>query len=153
MVAGLDAPSATTVTNGNTSTLYESSRRRVAPKMHPWYPPELTNFYGPTMQDGSTMDLRAWPESAGWPLASGFKTGATNVQFAAHSTVNVNLAGRSDLMALAKSDEPYIVTWDSAPSDVAFTLDAETAMLGFKLRPRAEGLRLERTKGMVIIVK
>ena len=112
-----------------------------------------TNFYGPTMQDGSTMDLRAWPESAGWPLASGFKTGATNVQFAAHSTVNVNLAGRSDLMALAKSNEPYIVTWNSAPSDVAFMLDAETSMLGFKLRPRVEGLRLERLKGIVVIVK
>ncbi len=117
------------------------------------FKPVSTNFYGPTMQDGSTMDLRAWPESAGWPLASGFKTGATNVQFAADSTVNVNLAGRSDLMALAKSNEPYVVTWDSAPSDVAFTLDAETAMLGFKLRPRAEGLRLERLKGIVVIVK
>ena len=56
-------------------------------------------------------------------------------------------------MALAKSGESFIVTWDSAPSDVAFTLDAETTMLGFKFRPRAEGLRLERTKGIVIIVK
>ena len=86
-------------------------------------------------------------------MASGFKTGATNIQFAAHSTVNVNLEGRSDLKALAKSAEPYIVTWDSAPSGVAFTLDAETAMLGFKLRPVSEGLRLEYHKGLMIIVK
>ena len=117
------------------------------------FKPVSTNFYGPTMQDGSTMDLRAWPESAGWPMASGFKAGSTNVQFAANATVNVNLEGRSDLKALAKSAVPYIVTWDSAPSGVAFTLDAETAMLGFKLRPVSEGLRLEYHKGLMIIVK
>jgi len=117
------------------------------------FKPVSTNFYGPTMQDGSTMDLRSWPESAGCPMASGFKVGSTNVQFAANATVNVNLEGRSDLKALAKSAEPYIVTWDSAPSGVAFTLDAETAMLGFKLRPVAEGLRLEYHKGFILIVK
>ena len=92
----------------------------------------VTNFYyGCTMQNGSTMDLRAWPADSGWPMYSRFTGGKKDIGFAsgtaeAPSIVNVNLAGRTDLNAVRKSENPYVVTWSSQPANVNFVLDAQS---------------------------
>lgn len=122
------------------------------------FTPHTTSFYGCTLQNGSTMDLRQWPESAGWPMRSLFTSGNAALDFAAGtaaapSVVNVNLAGRTDLRVLAKSENPYIVTWSVQPSNVDFVLDGETQSAGYRLASRAEGLRLSRIRGFMLIVK
>jgi hypothetical protein len=122
------------------------------------FKPTVAAFYGCTMLAGSTMDLTAWPKTAGWPMASAFTTGKTNLEFADSGEIAVNLAGRDDLKALARSANPHLFTWtvaDGAPvvPDAEFVLDADTAAEGFKLRKDATGLKLLYTRGMLIIVK
>ena len=115
--------------------------------------PETAYFRGLGMLDGSTLDLRAWPAGAGWPVYSHFTRGATNLTFAANAVVNVNLAGRTDLKTLAKSASPYLLTWSSEPTSVEFALDASTRAAGYRLRRDASGLRLEYGKGLMLIVR
>ena len=69
------------------------------------------------------------------------------------SIINVNLAGKTDLNAIRKSESPYVVTWPSQPANVNFVLDAQSSANGYKICPEAEGLRLERFMGIVILVR
>ena len=91
-------------------------------------------------------------------MRSRFTSGNAALDFAAGtaaapSVVNVNLAGRTDLRVLAKSENPYIVTWSAQPSNVDFVLDDETQSAGYRLASRAEGLSLSRIRGFMLIVK
>ena len=122
------------------------------------FKPTVAAYYGCTMLAGSTMDLTAWPKTAGWPMASAFTTGKTNLEFAASGEIAVNLAGRDDLKALARSANPHLFTWtvaDGAPvvPGAEFVLDPDTAEAGFRLRKDSTGLKLLYTKGFMIIVK
>ena len=78
-----------------------------------------------------------------------FQSGTAEVP----SVINVNLAGRTDLIAIKKSESPYVVTWPSQPANVNFVLDAQSSANGYKICPEAEGLRLERFMGIVILVR
>ena len=122
------------------------------------FKPTVAAYYGCTMLAGSTMDLTAWPKTAGWPMASAFTTGKTNLEFADSGEITVNLAGRDDLKALARSANPRLFTWPLADGDPVmpgadFVLDPATAAAGFRVRKDATGLRLIYTKGMMLIVK
>jgi hypothetical protein len=122
------------------------------------FKPTTSCYYGCTMQAGSTMDLTAWPKTAGWPMASAFTTGKTNLEFADSGEIAVNLAGRDDLKALARSENPHLFTWtvaDGAPvvPGAEFVLDPDTAEAGFKLRKDSTGLKLLYAKGFMIIVR
>ena len=106
----------------------------------------------------ATMDLRAWPVDSGWPMYSRFTGGKKDIGFAsgtaeAPSIVNVNLAGRTDLIALKNSESPYIVTWSSQPANVDFVLDAQSRANGYRIYSEAEGLKLKRFTGFMILVK
>lgn len=130
---------------------YNSNRGTAALNVYGTFTPTTQYFYGCTMQDGSTMDLTRWPESAGWPMYSRFTKGTTNLTFTA-GTVNVKLAGRSDLKTLANAERPYVITWDSMP-ETDFELDADTAAHGFRLSKDATGLRFGMRRGLEIIVR
>ena len=123
------------------------------------FKPTVAAYYGCTMQAGSTMDLTAWPKAAGWPMVSAFTQGKTNLEFADSGEIAVNLAGRDDLKALARSADPHLFTWtvvDDVPvvPGADFVLDPDTAAAGFRVRKDATGLRLiYYTKGMMLIVK
>ena len=122
------------------------------------FKPTVAAYYGCTMLAGSTMDLTAWPKTAGWPMASAFTTGKTDLEFANSGEITVNLAGRDDLKALARSENPHLFTWtvaDGTPvvPGAEFVLDPDTAAAGFKLRKDSTGLKLLYTRGMMIIVK
>ena len=71
----------------------------------------------------------------------------------APSIINVNLAGKTDLIAIKNSESPYVVTWSSQPANVDFVLDAQSRANGYRIYSEAEGLRLKRFTGMVILVK
>ena len=122
------------------------------------FKPTVAAYYGCTMQAGSTMDLTAWPTTAGWPMASAFTTGKTNLEFAVSGEIAVNLAGRTDLKALARSADPHLFTWpleDGVPvvPGAEFVLDPATASAGFKVKKDATGLRLIYGKGFMLIVR
>lgn len=115
------------------------------------------------MRNGSTLDLSAITGSfdltnavANTAAASSgvigdmiFQSGTAETP----SVINVNLAGRTDLIAIKKSESPYVVTWPSQPANVNFVLDAQSSANGYKICPEAEGLRLERFMGIVILVR
>ena len=71
----------------------------------------------------------------------------------APSVVNVNLAGRTDLNAIRKSESPYIVTWNAAPANVDFVLDAQSYADGYRISPDEKGLLLKRYMGIMILVR
>ncbi|MBO7684463.1 MAG: discoidin domain-containing protein [Kiritimatiellae bacterium] len=119
------------------------------------FKPTVAAYYGCTMLAGSTMDLTAWPGA--WPMASAFgANGKTNLEFADSGEITVNLAGRTDLKALAKSENPYLFTWtvvDGNPviPGATFVLDPATAAAGYRLRKDATGLKVEAMRGLIII--
>ena len=119
------------------------------------FTPATTHFHGVKMQDGSTIDLTGW--SGGWPLASDLSAGVKDVLFASGATVKVDISGRTDLKALARSADPHLFTWpleDGVPvrPGAEFVLDPATASAGFKVKKDATGLRLYG-KGFMLIVK
>ena len=71
----------------------------------------------------------------------------------APSVVNVNLAGRTDLNAIRKSESPYVVTWNAAPANVDFVLDAQSHADGYRISPDEKGLLLKRFLGITILIR
>ena len=69
------------------------------------------------------------------------------------SIINVNLAGKTDLTAIRRSESPYVVTWPSQPANVEFVLDAQSLADGYRIYPEAGGLRLKRFMGVMILVR
>ena len=67
--------------------------------------------------------------------------------------INVNLAGKTDLIAIKNSESPYVVTWPSQPTNVDFVLDAQSYANGYRIVPEAGGLRLLRYTGIIILVR
>ena len=116
------------------------------------FTPDTTHFHGVEMQDGSTIDLTGW--SGGWPLASDLKAGVKDVLFASGATVKIDISGRTDMKALAKSASPYLLAWSSVPSNVTFAMaDGSTYVDGVRLRYDETGLKVETMRGLVIIFK
>lgn len=121
------------------------------------FKPMVAAYYGCTMLAGSTMDLTAWPGA--WPMASAFgANGKTDLEFADSGEITVKLAGRTDLKALAESEDPHLFTWpvtDGVPvvPGAEFTLDPDTASAGFKVKKDETGLRLVYDGGFMLIIK
>ena len=78
-----------------------------------------------------------------------FQSGTAEVP----SIINVNLAGKTDLNAIRKSESPYVVTWPSQPANVEFVIDAQSKADGYRIYPEAGGLRLKRFMGVMILVR
>lgn len=131
------------------------------------FAPNTDRFYGATLQTGATLDLR---ERTGCFNTTGNGHAGTTADsiarrtlgFASGAAITVNLAGREDLGAIAKSDLPLVVQWATEPN-ATFTLDPETAKR-FKLVKCAiettdgettttvRGLRLRYKPGLIITV-
>lgn len=127
------------------------------------FAPNTDRFYGATLQSGATLDLRARTGCFN-TTGSGHtaNTARCTLGFASGAAITVNLAGRTDLGAIAKSDLPLVVQWATEPN-ATFTLDPETAKR-FKLVKCAiettdgettttvRGLRLRYKPGLIITV-
>ncbi len=120
------------------------------------FKPVGAGFYGPTMQDGSTVDLSEWKTGVApasrFPLESSY-TNKKTMSFAAGATVTVDLSGvsRADLMGIVDS-EKYLTEWTAKP-DATFLLDDETEARKFLLKADDGGLRLSYVGGLVILVR
>ena len=113
-------------------------------------------FYGCTMQNGSTIDLSG--ATGAFSTLSYYTGGSTNIKFAANANVTVNLAGRTDLRTIVKSENPFVVTWPEGlgpAANVTFQVDAETKRNHFKIIRDDErnGLRLARKPSFMLIVR
>ena len=126
------------------------------------FTPQSTDGINLLMMDGSAIDLSSW--SGVWTCAfansGGYAAGSDTgckVAFADGATVTVNLAGRTDLEAIAEA-RGYVVTWatGAVPADsVTFVLDEATAALPkeYSFRRDATGLRLHKKTGFTLILR
>ena len=128
------------------------------------FKPTTQYYHGCEMQDGSTMDLTAWPSDLGWPMYSRFNDANKTMSFA-DGTVNVLLdMSRSDMVTLAKTRidgnyAGYLLKWGTEAGTLAtrntntrFALDAESARK-YQLVANGTGLLLRPKRGLMIIVK
>ena len=141
-----------------TSNNTEHNKGTAAMNVHGTFRPNPSHdrFYGCTMQDGSTIDLSG--RTGAFSTLSTFTTGSTNLQFAAGANVTVNLAGRTDLRTIMKSESPYIVTWPEGlgpAANVTFKVDDATKRNGVKVVRDDEhnALRLARVGGFTLIMR
>ena len=110
-------------------------------------------FYGPTMQNGSTLDFSAWTASLGWPVKS--RSTSKTFKFASDAaSVKVTLGGAERTKALALSENPYILKWgDGAekPSATVFSFaDGDDSAQGCELRSDDTGLKVVPKPGFII---
>ena len=126
------------------------------------FAPNTDRFYGATLQNGATLDLSARTGCFNTKGSGHILDAYCSLGFASGAAITVNLAGRTDLGAIAKSDLPLVVQWATEPN-ATFTLDPETAKR-FKLVKCAiettdgettttvRGLRLRYKPGLIITV-
>ena len=134
---------------------YSTSRMQI----YGTYTPQTVRGFNMTMMDGSTLDLSQWSGAYNCVFTNPKyknKTDGTlcNLQFAANSTITVDVHGRSDLKAIAKSASPYVVTWTTKPADtVTFVLDDDTTQHGYECEVCDTGLKLIPPPGFSIILR
>ena len=108
-------------------------------KVYGAFTPATDVFYGCQMQDGSTIDLSG--RTGAWHTTMSIDDnakGSTTVTFADDATITVKLYGRSDLYRLIRSDNPFVVTWNEEPANIAglkFVTDAKSKKMGLRLVP------------------
>jgi autotransporter-associated beta strand protein len=138
--------------------VYNQNNNRL--QIYGTFTPKTATGFNMTMMGGSTLDLSQWAGAYNCAFPDNtYKKGSNqpcDLQFAANSTITVNLDGRTDLKTIAKSESPYVVKWATNAKPAAtttFDLDAETQELGFKCKVEDTGLKLSRPKGMMLIVR
>ena len=108
-------------------------------KVYGAFTPATDVFYGCQMQDGSTIDLSG--RTGAWHTTMSIDDnakGSTTVTFADDATITVKLYGRSDLYRLIRSDNPFVVTWNEEPANIAglkFVTDDKSRKMGLRLVP------------------
>ena len=117
-------------------------------------------FYGPTMQNGSTLDFSAWnAASLGWPVKSRstYSNVSRTFKFASDAaSVKVTLGSAERTKALALSEDPYILKWGNGaekPSATVFSFaDGDDSAQGCELRSDGTGLKVVPKPGFTIRV-
>lgn len=123
-------------------------------KVHGVFRPLAAGFRGCELQDGATFDLSAWEGTFSTRSDSlGEAEALTTVTFADGANIKVEPGSRADLVDLAHSEAPYLVTWSAVPEGVTFGLDARHARKGYRVRPSDEGLALVLLRGTTVLVR
>ena len=118
-------------------------------------------FYGPTMQNGSTLDFSAWnADDLGWPVKSRSSKNANvskTVKFASGAAiVKVALGGAAKTKALATSEDPYIMKWGdgaekpSGATGFVFDDGDGSSACGYELEVDDTGLKIVPKRGFAI---
>ena len=113
-------------------------RGSVALNVYGTFTPESRYFYGPTMQDGSTIDLSA--KAGSWSVTSELTEGGNpTTTFAAGAKVKIELGDRN----FAKGDQ--VISWTTQPN-------ATFISKGWDLESRADGLYIIGRVGIGTLV-
>ena len=125
-------------------------------------PPSTSMGFNTKLMDGATLNLAS--ASVPWDCAfanvGGYVNGSDSpcaLSFEDGATITVNLAGRTDLNAIATA-HGLVATWATGKVPAAsttFVLDPATAALpqGYHLRKKNQGLALRKTDAFMIIVR
>ena len=119
--------------------LYNYSSGNAALNVYGTFTPNSNYFYGPVMQDGSTIDLSG--KTGTWNVTTSLSYGSTTTTFAFGAKVTVELGNR----AIAKGEK--VISWTTQPEA---TFKSKT----WELESRSDGLyAVSRKGGFMIIVK
>ena len=142
--AALDLSGALSVHDYRPSCTANSGKGSAQLNVYGTFTPASVYFYGPTMQDGSIIDLSE--KSGEWSLVSSLTTGANNkTMFDSGSTITINVGTRG----LKRGDKVIAWTVETKP-DETVVFKAK----GYLLEAREDGLYVASVKsGMVIIVR
>ena len=91
-------------------------------------------FYGPTMQDGSTIDLSA--RTSPMPPVSDSWDGERSLKFASGATVTIDVGDRAATLARGTR----LMSWSAIPDGVTFTFGPEATQAGITPFLTATGL-------------
>ena len=110
------------------------------------------------IQNGATFDLSevegSWSVD-GQPAVRAPSTNQTTqglVSFADGAEVFVEIGDRKDVLSLAHSGNPYLVSWSAKPN-ATFVIDPELYKKGFRLEAEDSGLKFCFIGGTVIFIK
>ncbi len=104
------------------------------------------------MMDGSAIDLSS--KTGAWSTTFVNEKNTFYLSFENNGTVTLNLNGRENLFALSQSDNPYVLTWETAPDDsVKFKADADTTEHGYMLFRDNNGVKLTYVGGTLILLR
>ena len=114
------------------------------------FKPESDRHWGCTLASGATLDLADWEGPWNATSVSGR---AVIFPTAVGATVNVNLAGRTDLKVIKRTGKKCVVEWAAMPENTSFVLDNDTRMRGYRIKKTEDGLKLIYTGGTTIYLK
>jgi hypothetical protein len=114
------------------------------------FKPESDRHWGCTLASGATLDLTDWEGQWNATSVSGR---AVIFPTAAGATVNVNLADRTDLKVIKRTDKKCVVEWAAMPENTNFVLDNDTRMRGYRIKKTEDGLKLTYIGGTTILLK
>ena len=104
-------------------------------KVYGTFKPSAHNYYyGPTMQDGSTIDLSARTSSL--PSVSDSWDGDRTLKFASGATVTIDVGDRAATLARGTR----LMSWSAIPAGVTFTFGPEATQAGIEPVLTATGL-------------
>lgn len=135
----------------NSGADYSGDPPKVSGRFRP-ESPEAHGFHYCELQDGSKLDLRNWPAES-WPAAIMGGEVAQPLSFASGAAIEIVLdPSRRDLRTLAKSDNPYILSWSAKP-DASFALDSASKARGYKIESGDTGLKIMLNDGFHIFLR
>ena len=114
------------------------------------FKPESDRHWGCTLASGATLDLTDWEGPWNATSVSGR---AVIFPTAASATVNVNVAGRTDLKEIKRTGKKCVVEWAAMPENTNFVLDNDTRMRGYRIQKTEDGLKLIYLGGMSVILR
>ena len=114
------------------------------------FKPESDRHWGCTLASGATLDLTGWVGPWNATSASGR---AVIFPTTAGATVNVNLAGRTDLKEIKRTGKKCVVEWAAMPENTSFVLDNDTRMRGYRIQKTEDGLKLTYIGGTAIHIR
>jgi len=114
------------------------------------FKPMSDRHWGCTLASGATLDLTDWEGPWNATSASGRAVIFPTTEGA---TVNVNLAGRTDLKDIKRTGKKCVVEWAAMPENTTFVLDPVARMRGYRIQKTEDGLKLIYTGGTAILLK
>jgi len=118
-------------------------------KVYGTFRPVTVNFPRVVLQDGATLSLI--DQTGTWSPRSASKNDGARTVFPEEGTITVDVTGRSDLLALAKSDNPYLVKWIADDVPVTTTFVMKGLPKGYSVRNNATGLFISSPTCVIII--
>jgi hypothetical protein len=117
------------------------------------FKPKTPRGFKMKLMNGSQLNLSAVTGVFNCTFANAADSTPSDLVFD-EGTIQVNLAGRTDLKELASSEASSVVVWKTEPPDeTTFVLDPSSFAKGYRLLRQSGGLKLYVNPGFKLYIK